>query len=88
MCINKIVDEMVQDTQEDPRTPTAEVKSGADIEADEANATIVSEVDIPEEHDIMKKPRTLSDDELLAKLDLNHLSEENKKRIEALILRF
>ena len=45
-------------------------------EVDEANAAIVSEVDIPEEHNIMKKPRTLSDNELLAKFELDHLSEE------------
>ncbi len=36
----------------------------------------------------MKKPRTLSDDELLAKFELDHLSEDNRARIEALILRF
>ena len=31
----------------------------------------------------MKKPRTLSDEELLAKFDLKHLSKEKRDRIEA-----
>ena len=88
VSINKLVDEMVKDAQEDPCTTVNDVQSEADKTVDEANAAIMSEVDIPEEHDIMKKPRTLSDDKLLAKFELDHLSEDDRARIEALILRF
>ena len=88
VCINKLVDEMVRNAHEDPHNTVNGAPSVADKEVDEANAAIVSEVDIPEEHDIMKKPRTLSDDKLLAKFELALLSEDNRTRIEALILRF
>ena len=88
VCINKLVDEMVRDAQEDPRSTADKPHSETNKEVDEANAAIVSEVNIPEEHDIMKKPHTLSDEELLAKFELSHLSAENRARIEALILRF
>ena len=88
VCINKLVDEMVRDAQEDPRNNVDQPSTKESEEIDDANAAIVSEVDIPEEHDIMKKPRTLSDEELLAKFELGHLSTENRARIERLILRF
>ena len=53
-----------------------------------ANAAIINEVEIPDEFDIMKRERTLTDDELLDLFDLDHLDEATQKKVKKLILKY
>ena len=53
-----------------------------------ANAAIINEVEIPEEFDIMKRERTLTDDELLDLFDLNHLDAPTPEKVKKLILKY
>ena len=53
-----------------------------------ANSAIISEVNIPDEFNILKRPRTLSDQELLGLFDLKHLDAKDRGDVERLILEF
>ena len=54
----------------------------------EDNSAIVNEIAIPEEFDILKRPRTLTDDQLLSKFELTHLDDDSRGKVESLILKF
>ena len=82
--INKTVEDSPdtgeQQPLDDERTFSEKIK--------EINSAIIDEMSIPEEFDILKKPRTLSDEQLIAKFDLAHLSKKSREKVIHLILRF
>ena len=53
-----------------------------------ANAAIINEVEISDEFDIMKRERTLTDEELLDLFDLDHLDAVTQEKVKKLILKY
>ena len=51
-------------------------------------ATVTTKEPIPDEFNILKKKRTLTDKQLLEKFELNHLNKDIKEKIIKLILKY
>ena len=78
-CVNRLLDECLALEEEDQEAEPPDKSK---------NAAVVSEVEIPDEFNIMKKPLTLCSEELIEKFELDHLPPNDREKVIALILKF
>ena len=78
-CVNRLLDECLAPGKEDQEAEPSDKGK---------NAAVVSEVEIPDEFNIMKKPLTISSEELIKKFELDHLPPSEREKVIELILKF